>query len=149
MIFDTIENCELYKDVSPAIGKALEALKTFDLEGKDGRYDIDGENIFFIVQRYKSRPKQEKLEAHKNYIDIQYIDSGSEQIGYRCAKGLKPSVAYDKEKDVQFFADSDETIFLNMTKGSFAIFWPDDAHMPGCQIDGPEDILKVVIKIKV
>jgi YhcH/YjgK/YiaL family protein len=150
MILDTIANADTYKNISPHIARTFKFLRAFDITGKgDGRYDIDGNNIFCIVQRYKTKPPTDKLEVHRKYIDIQFLAKGAEQIGYAPAGRLKQAAAYNEEKDVGFFYADGDTTFLNMTEGDFVIFWPSDAHMPGCQVNESQEVIKVVFKIRI
>lgn len=150
MIFDNISNIGLYSNVSPLIAKALKISAETDFEKiQDGKYEVDSDKLFYLVQRYKTRPVYEKIEAHKKYIDLQLQVRGEEQIGYAGTKGLKIQVPFDETKDVMFFDPPKNITFLKMRDGDFAIFWPSDAHMPCCQIDKAEDVLKVVFKIKV
>ena len=84
MIVDKIENARLYTQLSKPIAKALEALKEQNLsELADGRHDIDGDNIFLLSQRYETKPfEQGKLEAHRKYIDVQFVAAGREILAY-------------------------------------------------------------------
>jgi len=150
MVFDTIGNFRLYSKLSPQIANALKIAAQTDFEKvPDGRYEVDSNKLYYLVQRYKTKPRMGKIEAHRQYIDIQLIAKGAEQIGYGLANRLKQHTLYSEEKDVEFFFVNGDVTFLNMTKGDFAIFWPSDAHMPGCQISNPEEVLKVVFKIRI
>lgn len=150
MVFDTIENYKLYTKLSPQIAKALKLAAETDFENiPDGRYAVDSDRLYYIVQRYKTRPLAEKIETHRKYIDIQFITQGSERIGWAPTNQLKPYTPYNEEKDVEFFHAEKDTTLLNITAGSFAIFWPTDAHMPGCQVSRPEKVLKIVFKIRI
>lgn len=56
-----------------------------------------------------------------------------------------PHGGYDNEKDVEFF-DDDPEFWFKLEAGMFAIFFPEDAHMPQiCR--GP--IHKVVVKLPI
>ena len=83
MIIDKIENAHLYKGLSKRIEKAFEYIRATDLKNiKPGKYEIDGENIFALISEYKTKSEQEgKLEAHRKYIDVQYVISGEEIDG--------------------------------------------------------------------
>jgi YhcH/YjgK/YiaL family protein len=52
-------------------------------------------------------------------------------------------VEYNDDKDVQRFSDEPDTI-LKLKAGQYAIFFPEDAHMP---LLGSGEIHKVVIKV--
>jgi YhcH/YjgK/YiaL family protein len=150
MILDIIKNYKHYEKMSPLIAKALQIAAQTDFEKlQDGKYEVDGDKLFYIVQRYKTKSSADKIEAHRKYIDIQLMVKGEERIGYAPANGLKQAVEYDGEKEVEFFQVPKNITFLNMTKGYFAIFCPSDAHMPGCQINELGDVIKVVFKVKV
>jgi biofilm protein TabA len=75
-----------------------------------GKYFIDSDEIYFMVNQYESKPAADcKPETHEKYIDIQIILEGEEQMGYRAFDGQAPSVEYNPEKDVTFFAiDTDK-----------------------------------------
>lgn len=150
MVFDSIKNYQLYTNLSPRIAKALKiaAETNFD-KIEDGKYPVDGDKIFYIVQRYETSPIMEKIEAHRKYIDIQFMAKGDERIGVDNIEGLKVHTPYSEEKEVEFFKAEKSVSYIDVKEGMFAIFWPSDAHMPGRQIDKPRNVTKVVFKIKV
>jgi biofilm protein TabA len=150
MIIDTIENKNLYTILSPRIRKALDFLKNTDFSAKEpGRYDIDGENIFALVQEYQTIPRsQGKWECHQKYIDIQYIAKGNEQIGFGISDRMEVQVEYNQKNDVTFLKGQGD--YATLTDGSFGIFYPSDAHQPKIAPgDLSGQVKKVVIKIKV
>ena len=151
MIVDKIENAGLYSSLSANLARALEVLKTTDLAQKaDGRYDIDGDNLFYFVQRYTSKPvEQGKLETHQNYIDIQFVADGQELLGYAPLEGLEVTEPYDPEKDVAFYKTPANLTPVNLSADVFCVLYPADAHMPGCQLNGPAQVLKAVVKVKI
>lgn len=149
MIIDKLNNASLYYGISERIAKALKYLQNNDLsEFQNGRYDIDSDNIFVLVQDYNTKPLSEgKYEAHRKYIDIQYIIKGEEKLGYVYVHKLKTSTDYDEVKDIVFF--NGEGDFVTAEEGTFIIFYPEDAHMPGIESEICEYVKKAVIKIKV
>jgi YhcH/YjgK/YiaL family protein len=150
MVFDSIKNYKLYTNLSPRIAQALKiAAETDFTKISEGKHVVDGDNLFYIVQSYKTGPLLEKIEAHRKYIDIQFMVKGSEKIGVDSIKGLKVADPYIEEKDIEFLHLGKNLTYLTVPQGYFAIFWPTDAHMPGRQIDKPEDVVKVVFKLKV
>lgn len=84
MIVDKIENTPLYKNLGERIQKSFSYIKQTNLKNLNpGRYDIDGENIFALISEYQTKSEAEgKLEAHKKYIDVQYVIEGEELMGY-------------------------------------------------------------------
>lgn len=149
MIFDNIKNRNLYAAISPRIKTALDYLAKTDFSSfKAGRIDLDGNNMFVLVQEYDSIPKEQgKWEFHNDYIDIQYICQGTEQMGFGNVDKMKIVTPYDKEKDIAFV--SGEGDFATVGKGSYCIFFPKDAHMPKVALNNkPVQIKKILIKIK-
>ena len=67
-----------------AIATALEFLaKPETAELPVGRYELDGDNIFVLIQDQTTAPVENKrAESHRNYIDIQYLFTGKEVQGY-------------------------------------------------------------------
>ena len=148
MIVDKIKNIDIYINLSDGIFKGLNVLKDPGLfEKEDGKYEIDGDNIFYLVQRYKTKNVSEaKFEAHRKYIDIQAILKGKEIIGYTHKASLKVSIPYTD--DIEFFETPRDFNETKLTEGMFVILFPDDAHMPMCHYNEQSDVLKVVVKIK-
>jgi YhcH/YjgK/YiaL family protein len=150
MISDTIRNNNLYGAISSRIKTALEHLAATDFtDAEPGRYELDGNNLFVLVQKYDTLPKdQGKWECHRKYIDIQYIAEGIEQIGFSNISNMKVTTEYNPEKDVAFLSGKGDVVTL--TKGSYGIFFPEDAHQPKLAPENkPGPVKKVVVKIKV
>lgn len=149
MIIDKIENYKLYTGLGKNIYSALEHIRNTDFTNKKtGRYDIDGENIFVIISDYttKNITADSCLEAHRKYIDVQYMVKGAEQVGYAPLLTQVPVTEYNDEKDFIFFKG--EMSLVNFNTGMFTIFFPDDLHMPGVG-KNPSPVKKVVIKVKI
>ena len=149
MILDQIENARLYTGLHAGFPKAFEVLKNKTLSQKDdGKYPVDGDKIYYTIQRYTTKPLSEgNLEAHRKYIDIQFLLSGKEILGYAPLKGLAIAEEYNPQKDITFFNTPKEITKVKLEPVLFCILFPDDAHLPGCQIAGPFEVRKVVIKI--
>lgn len=150
MVFDSITNYKKHAGLSPRIGRALAIAAETDFDKlASGKYSVDGENLFYMVQRYDTAPIVEKVEAHRKYIDIQYMAKGEERLGVASIQGLKVHTPYSEEKDVEFFEAGTGIRYIDAKEGMFVIFWPGDAHMPGRQIGEPKQVTKVVFKIRV
>jgi beta-galactosidase beta subunit len=174
MILDTIDNAHLYIGLNAGFAKAFEILKDKTLAKKeDGKYPVDGEKIYNTIQRYTTKPVfsrrrngdamlsphscggghceavgRSNLEAHRKYIDIQFLLSGVELLGYAPLKGLPFAEEYNHQKDIAFFHTPDEITKVKLEPGLFGILFPDDAHLPACQLVGPTEVRKVVIKVR-
>ena len=147
MIIDKIENQNIYKSLSSGIEKGFDFINKNDLiEMPLGKYEIEGEDIFAIVMEYETKEKSEcKFEGHHKYIDLQYIISGTEYVSLKTLTDQTP-VESSTEKDYDFYNIDSE--MLKFEPGRFMIFFPDDLHQPGIQLDKVSIIKKVVVKIK-
>ena len=148
MIIDKIENAHLYKNISERINKSFEYIRTTDLKNLPaGRYPIDGENIFALVSEYKTKPEPDgKLEAHKKYIDVQYVISGEELMGYVPLGNQQILETYKEENDIVFYTG--DKSFTKVSEGMFAIFFPEDVHVSGISSGKISDVKKLVIKVR-
>jgi YhcH/YjgK/YiaL family protein len=149
MILDNLKNADFYLCISDNLKIGFNFLKNTDLDNLEiGRYEIDGKNVFALVSEYDSKKHEDcRLEAHQAYADIQYIVSGREAIGFAPLNGQTVTEEYLPEKDIVFF--SGDTTQLILEAGMFAVFFPQDVHRPCMQIDGPEKVKKVVVKVKI
>ena len=153
MIFGNIGDWNSEKIVfSPAIKKAMDYIKKTDFSKlSDGKYPIDGENMFAVVFEYKTTPKSEnKAEVHKKYIDFQYIISGEEIIGIGKHNPENEIVEpFIEEKDYSLFKKLKNESELVMTPGTYAVFFPSDIHRPNCNLNKETTVRKAVVKIAV
>jgi YhcH/YjgK/YiaL family protein len=147
MIFDTLENALRYTGLGSGLPAALKYLLETDLASLPlGRTDLDGKRLYVLVQEFTTKPlEQGKWEAHRRYIDVQYVASGQERMGFAnlCTMQLGE---YHPEKDFQALNGTGNQV--DVFAGAFVIFFPEDAHMPGLCVDQPEPVRKVVLKVQ-
>lgn len=131
--------------------KAFAFLKNTDLSKLEiKRYDIDGEKLYASVMEYVSKNEEDvKYEAHRQYIDIQYVINGVEEMGVAPLSALKEvTVPYDATKDVGFMTVKKCKLY-NATPDRFFIFFPSDIHRPSVKSGQNSQVKKVVVKVKV
>ncbi len=148
MIIDKIENSKLYLGINTKFEKAFKYLISTDLINlPSGKYQIENDDIFAIVQDYQTKDRSEgKLEGHIKHIDVQYIISGIEHIGVTTLKNQTPIIINEEEDYIFYEGDSN---LVRMDSGMFAIFFPHDLHMPGVKLDKASFVKKVVVKLKI
>lgn len=152
MILDSLRHWTRYLSLGSGIRSALEYLHGSDFDRLDnGRYNLDGDQVYAIVNRYQTKPLTDAVwEAHRKYIDVQFVVRGTERLGYipldRAPEIVTP---YDFQRDVTLYAPGDD--MLRFSAGQFAILYPDDIHAPGlaCDLQTPSEVLKVVVKVAV
>lgn len=134
------------------ISSALDYLRVTDFSlMESGRYPIDGDRVFALVQDPMTQAWETGLpEFHARYIDIQYLLQGEEAIGYSPANAQLEKITDQlAERDIAFVAQQKNETRLVLTPGMYAIFYPGELHRP-CRAQGvPMQIKKVVIKIAV
>ncbi len=151
MILDTLENAERYESLHPHFKKAFQFLRETDLENlAPGKQEIAGDELYFDHQIYETRSPDEKYpEAHKKYIDIQYIVKGREEMGFTTHTDIPVKTPYSPEKDIMFLERTVESSLI-AESGTFIIFFPEEPHNPCCHYrgEGPGKVDKIVLKIK-
>jgi YhcH/YjgK/YiaL family protein len=149
MIIDTLENARFYYGVNKGIEKALKYLENTDFSTLSyGEYEIEGDKIFAKVQENLTQPIEAgKWEAHKKYIDVQFVFKGIEIMGYSNISRMKITEQYDKNIDCMFLEGKGD--FFKVHEGSFVVFQPIDIHMPGISNEKPQKVKKVIVKVQV
>ena len=149
MVLDTLPNAARYESLNSRFAKAFAYLRTVDGTQELGRHDLDGDHCFALVQTYETKPiERAKFEAHRKYIDVQFIQSGRETILWAPLDTMKEEMmVYTDEKDAALWKLTADTTPLHISAGHFAILWPEDAHAPCIEWERPEQVFKVVIKV--
>ena len=148
IITDRLEHADKYYAMHPAFAKAFTFLQQKSLaELPLGRHEIDGDRMFCLINKaHGEKAEGIKLEAHRKYIDIQYVIAGVDEMGWKPTSACTlPDTAYNAEKDFELFQDQPQT-WTKVPAGSFTIFFPQDAHTA---MFGDGIIHKAVLKIAV
>jgi len=157
MIKDSLQHIDYYNYLIKELQLGLKYLKGTDFSTvENGKYEVFEDKVYAIVQDYTSKPLEEgKFEAHKKYIDIQYIIEGQEQIGYSDIDNFDEDTEYNEEKDIVFLAPKSDLavekapMFIKLKAQEFAIFTVNDAHMPSISVENPSFVRKVVVKVSI
>ena len=148
MVCDLLANAHLYAALGTRIARGLQFLAETDLASlAPGRHELDGKRLFALVSDYTPKPPAEgRWEAHRRYLDLQYVVSGVERMGVAPIDRLTAG-DYDADRDLLWLSGTGD--FLTFGAGQFMILWPGDAHMPGIDAGVPGPVRKVVVKIAV
>lgn len=147
MFFSNVAIAEKYNYLDEKFKAAYKWLAETDIKALDeGAYPIvDG--VTANVQKYTTIPVADgKFETHDKFFDIQYMAAGKEQFGVCKRDGLEVSEKYD-EKDLIFYKEPKLSGTVLLDEGDLIVVAPEDAHKPRIQADGPEDVVKVVVKV--
>jgi YhcH/YjgK/YiaL family protein len=148
MIVDKTENLKQYTHLGSKFQKAFAFITDPELMLLDnGKYEIDGDNVYAVVSNYKTKDEIDgRFEAHKKYIDVQFVAKGTELIGYAPYKLQEIVTEYNEEKDIVFFKG--DKSYIKLEQDMFAVFFPNELHMPGIKSTIREDVKKIVVKVK-
>jgi YhcH/YjgK/YiaL family protein len=148
MVYDAMENAERYAGLHPLFPEAFACISAYlDSTPPPGKVHlVDDDLIAIVAAQHGGEVTFPRLEAHREYIDIQAALTGGFEVGWRplhrCVRIVEP---FDPEKDCMLFGDPPE-LTVPVGRGMFAVFFPEDAHAPA----GPRhDLIKVVMKVRI
>ncbi len=138
---------------TPNLQRALDFLR--QVRGKelpDGKVEIDGDRVFALVQSYETVAASDPVlfEAHRRYIDVQYVAAGHEVIGCASTDRLTITADYDEAKEAWFGTlQAADTTFVRLAAGELAVLYPTDGHAPRLAAGAPAAVKKIVVKVAV
>ncbi|WMJ84128.1 YhcH/YjgK/YiaL family protein [Oscillospiraceae bacterium LTW-04] len=147
MVYDYLINAEKYKGLGAGITAGFAALHSHDLESLEpGDYPIFADDIILKIQSYNTKPvEQARLEAHRRYIDIQYIVSGEEKIAVGALEQAGEELEANPENDIWFYAGNADT--LTLKAGQFVLLFPGETHAPCLAATESAPVKKALIKV--
>lgn len=149
MVYDKIDNIETYKGLSEDIYEGLKFLKNTTSDLTCGMHEINP-RVKAIVSEYDTKPVNENgYEAHRKFIDIQYLLKGSEKNCFFPIEKLKETKPYKEEIDASFYEADVPVQELMLGEGYFAVYWPQDGHMPCLNVISSIKVKKIVVKVEI
>jgi len=151
MIFSSIyakDDCKMYPK---AIQTAINYLKENDFVAmKPGVYEIQGKDIYAQVFDAETGSIEEKKpEVHEKYVDVQFLASGKERLGFTPDTGMYKVMEQFVERDLIFYEKVENEGFIEARPGCYSIFFPSDVHRPAVVSGEAMNVRKVVVKVKV
>ena len=149
MIADKLSNWRNY-NLGASFAKAFEYLEALRPDAPCGRHEIDGSDVVATISEYTTRDvSPDFLETHRKFADIQMTIGGAEGLGWTINRELPVRTAYDEKKDCEFLEVPDQPLtWLEIDHGTFAVFFPDDAHIGKvAPSTGAGPVKKVVVKV--
>lgn len=129
---------------------ALKFLKESDFNSmKPGRYELADDGTYANIDEYLTKDTAH-FEAHRKFIDIQYLAKGKEYIYVTPVdnKRNREVTPYDDTKDITFFDEDNYSKHL-LSSENFLVLFPSDGHKPCMKVDSNEVVRKVVVKIPI
>jgi biofilm protein TabA len=153
MIVAALDDLPAQMAGSARMKKAMDFLQANrTAEGLGERVEIDDKDVYAMFQVFETVPPgaEIKLEAHRQYIDIQYIVSGEEVMGWAHVSELHGATPYNPEKDVfEGTLPAARLTPVLVKPGQAAVFFPEDAHAPKLAAGQPARVKKIVVKVRV
>lgn len=151
MIFSSIYAKDDVSKYPKAIQTAIEYLKSNDFVAMEaGVYEIQGKEIYAQVFDAETGVAAERRpEVHEKYIDVQFLASGEEKLGFTPDTGKYEVDERIDERDLIFYKSVENEGFIVATPGCYSMFFPEDVHRPAVAVDEPMKVRKVVVKVKV
>jgi biofilm protein TabA len=149
VIIDQLKQARNYLSLIPRLEQAVAWLEKQDLGTlENGKYAIDGDVIYAIAANVVPKNQNDgQFEAHREYLDMHYICTGSETIAYAPISQLESSQAYDSTNDFEMLHGHGNTFIIGADQ--FWIAFPADGHWPLLQTEHQEQVRKVIVKIKI
>jgi YhcH/YjgK/YiaL family protein len=115
--------------------------------GEERRVELDL-GVFAMEQSYDSKPLDRgRLESHRRHVDLQAIVEGREFIRVAGLENLTVTEDFFEDRDVCFYANSDDASSWLMRAGEVAVFFPTDVHMPSLADGESSRVYKTVVKV--
>lgn len=144
MIVDHLDNAERHFQLHPLFAEAFRAIRSTP-QWPSGRATL-GQNGLFTFSHDGLCDGGTKLEVHRTHLDIHCTLEGVDHFAWRALADCSlPTAPFNTELDCGMFHDTASTI-TPLTKGMFAIVWPDDVHAP---LHLPGTVRKVVVKVPI
>lgn len=153
MIFGHLNDRTTYASLAEKLPVLRRALAWIQSEGKDkdpGKYPLESD-MYADVQSTATQARENgRFESHEKFVDVQFCYEGGEVIEYAPASTLEPLTEYNPDKDVRHYrVPSAPQTALRLIAGSFAVFFPGDAHLPKVSNGLHANVRKVVVKIPI
>lgn len=146
MILASLNESARYEALHPLFKQLFAYVRTHDMNNvPTGRITLDGERLFInVVDANLTAQESQKLEVHRQYIDVHFPLSGTEMCGWTPLEKLgKSDAPFNEEADFAVYSQPAETYFTAQP-GEFYIVWPEDAHAPAI---GTGSLRKLIAKV--
>ena len=152
MIISNLTSPNFKVGLPKVIAEVCDYLNTLDLNAlENGRHDINDQIYMNVMEPETAEPSSKKAELHHEYLDVQVLIRGTENIEVGANyPDLSKYESYNEADDYQLCADVGDKFTITMKPKMFAVFYPYEPHKPCCVVNGKtEKIKKLVVKVPV
>ncbi|BFU61012.1 MULTISPECIES: N-acetylneuraminate anomerase [Rodentibacter] len=153
MIIGSLTNPNFKVGLPKVIVEVCDYLTALDLTALENcRHDINDQIYMNVMEPETAEPSSKKAELHHDYLDVQVLIRGTENIEVGATyPDLTKYEDYNEADDYQLTSEDIENKFtVTLTPQMFAVFYPYEPHKPCCIVKGKsEKIKKLVVKVPV
>lgn len=144
MIISSLTSPNFKVGLPKAIAEVCDYLNTLDLNAlENGRHDINDQIYMNVMEPETAEPSSKKAELHHEYLDVQVLIRGMENIEVGANyPDLSKYESYNEADDYQLCADIDDKFTVTMKPKMFAVFYPYEPHKPCCVVNGKTEKIK-------
>lgn len=148
MVFDSLDQLEMYIPVLPALRLIADIMDHDDLYEMDcGSYKSKDPNVTYTVSEYFTSAAERPFEYRKDHSEVHIVLKGQELMSNTWRELKLQSQSYDQKNDIGFLQAEPLTV-LQAAQGRFAIFFPGEPHKTGVSMGEAAVVKKVVFKVK-
>ena len=148
MVFDTLDQLEMYIPVLPSIRLIADIMDHDDLyELPCGVYKTKDEKVSYTISEYMTSAYDRPFEYHTDSSILMIVLKGQELLSTSWREMKKESLSYDKTKGTGFFQGEPISV-LQATQGRFAIFFPGEPFKSGVAMGESSLVKKVVFRVE-
>lgn len=147
MIFDTLENLELYVPILPQLKTIAEAMdhdNVYDLPA--GHYKTPDSNVIYDIYEYDTSTSEKPFEFHKNHTIVQIVLSGNELMSTSWRELKNDAIGYDSKTDAGFFT-AEPLSAIQASQGRFLVFFPGEPFKTGIAVAREEKVKKIIFSV--
>ena len=148
MVFDTLDQLEMYIPVLPSIRLIADIMDHDDLYSLPcGTYKTKDEKVSYTITEYMTSAADRPFEYHTNCSILMIVLKGQELLSTSWREMKKESLSFDREKGLGFVQGEPISV-LQATQGRFVVFFPGEPYKSGVAMGESAPVKKVVFKVE-
>lgn len=149
MVFGNINNLKDFSFLDKRIMACFDYLENNNLAlYETGSHEIDGRRLFVNIMDYTTvTPGERFWEAHRDYLDIHVMVSGTEQIDLNFIQNMKLKDYVAKDDFLPMDGERNSSVILK--DRDFLICYPCDGHRTAISVNDPEKVRKAIFKVQI
>ena len=146
MIICPFDQLGRYAPIIPGLQEAIDCVRNLpNLE--PATYPLSCGRVTVQPETDTKPLEPNRLETHREYLDIQLVGKGREILGWAPAGAVTCAVPYNPQTDMTM---NDGPVDLHeIREGCCSVLFPEDAHYSVRHVTTPTRCQKILIKLKI